>query len=42
MLVQTIYNLVDAIWISGLGVDALAAIGFVFSLLFMAIAISAG
>ncbi|KAB3547987.1 MAG: MATE family efflux transporter, partial [ANME-2 cluster archaeon] len=27
MSAQTIYNLVDAIWVSGLGADALAAIG---------------
>jgi len=42
MSVQTIYNLVDAIWVSGLGADALAAIGFVFPFYFMAMGISTG
>ncbi|MBK5190756.1 MAG: MATE family efflux transporter [Methanosarcinales archaeon] len=42
MSVQTIYNLVDAIWVSGLGVDALAGIGFVFPFFFMAMALSNG
>ena len=42
MSVQTLYNLVDAIWVSGLGADALAAIGFVFPFFFMAIALSTG
>ena len=30
MSVQTIYQLVDTFWVSGLGADALAAMGFVF------------
>jgi len=42
MSVQTIYNLVDAFWVSGLGVDALAAIGFVYPFFFMAMALSNG
>ncbi len=42
MSMYTLYNLVDAIWVSGLGADALAAIGFVFPLFFMAIAFSTG
>jgi len=42
MLAQTVYNLVDAIWVSGLGADALAAIGFVFPFFFMAMAVSTG
>jgi putative MATE family efflux protein len=42
MTVQTLYNLVDAIWVSGLGSDALAAVGFVFPLLFMGTAIATG
>jgi putative MATE family efflux protein len=42
MSVQTIYNLVDAVWVSGLGADALAAIGFVFPFFFMAMALSNG
>ena len=42
MSVHTIYNLVDAIWVSGLGADALAAIGFVFPFFFMAMGIATG
>ena len=42
MSVQTIYNLVDAIWVSGLGADALAAIGFVFPFFFLAMGLSNG
>ncbi len=42
MTVQTLYNLVDAIWVSGLGSDALASVGFVFPLLFMGTAIATG
>ncbi|MGB4611036.1 MAG: MATE family efflux transporter, partial [Methanothermobacter thermautotrophicus] len=29
MLLTSIYNLVDAVWVAGLGGEALAAIGFV-------------
>ena len=42
MSIQTLYNLIDALWVSGLGPDALAAVGFVFPFFFMALAISAG
>jgi putative MATE family efflux protein len=42
MTVQTLYNLIDAIWVSGLGSDALASVGFVFPLLFMGTAIATG
>jgi Na+-driven multidrug efflux pump len=28
MLLMSIYNLIDAVWVAGLGGDALAAIGF--------------
>lgn len=42
MLVQTIYNFVDAIWVSGLGTDALSAVGFFFPFFFMTIAIATG
>ncbi|MEA1869633.1 MAG: MATE family efflux transporter [Euryarchaeota archaeon] len=42
MSAQTIYNLVDAVWVSGLGADALAAIGFVFPFFFAAMALSNG
>ena len=34
MSIQTLYNLVDAIWVSGLGADAIAAVGFVFPFFF--------
>ena len=33
MSATTIYNLVDAIWVAGLGPDALAAVGFFFPFL---------
>jgi putative MATE family efflux protein len=42
MSVSTIYNVVDAFWVSGLGADALSAVGFFFPFFFMAIAVSVG
>ena len=42
MSAHTIYNLADAIWVSGLGKGAVAAIGFFFPFFFMAMAISTG
>lgn len=42
MSVQTIYNFVDAIWVSGLGADALSAVGFFFPFFFMIMAIGRG
>ena len=42
MLVQTAYNLFDAIWVAGLGADALAAVGFVFPIFFMALGLANG
>ncbi len=42
MSVQTLYNLVDAVWVAGLGADALAAIGFAFPFFFAAMALSNG
>ena len=42
MSVQTIYNFVDAIWVSGLGADALSAVGFFFPFFFMTMAIATG
>jgi putative MATE family efflux protein len=42
MSIQTLYNLVDTFWVSGLGADALAAIGFVFPFFFAIIALSNG
>ncbi len=42
MSVQTLYNLVDSIWVSGLGSESLAAIGFVFPFFFMVMALAGG
>ena len=42
MSLHIIYNLVDAIWVSGLGADALSAVGFFFPFFFVAIAIATG
>lgn len=42
MSVQTIYNFVDAIWVSGLGTGALSAVGFFFPFFFMTMAIATG
>ncbi|OQY08468.1 MAG: MATE family efflux transporter [Marinitoga sp. 4572_148] len=42
MLVQTLYNLVDGIWVAGLGSKALAAIGLFFPIFMIIIALSAG
>jgi 7-cyano-7-deazaguanine synthase len=40
MSVQTIYSFVDAIWVSGLGPDALSAVGFTFPIFFLAMALA--
>lgn len=42
MVLLSLYNVVDAFWVSGLGSDALAAIGFVFPFYFMAIGLANG
>ena len=42
MAIQTIYNLVDAFWVAGLGADAIAATGFVFPFFFLIMALSNG
>lgn len=42
MSIQVIYNLVDAIWVSGLGADALSAVGFFFPLMFLIMGLSNG
>jgi len=42
MSLQTVYNFVDAIWVSGLGADALSAVGFFFPFFFMSMAIARG
>ena len=42
MLLFSLYNIVDAFWVAGLGSDALAAVGFVFPLFFIALGIANG
>lgn len=42
MTVQTIYNVVDAFWVSGLGADELAAVGFYFPFYILSMAIGMG
>ena len=42
MSVQTIYSLADALWVSGLGPDALAAVGLFFPFFFIMLAIATG
>ena len=42
MVVQTLYTVVNRIWVSGLGVDPAAAVGFAFPFLFMGTAIATG
>jgi putative MATE family efflux protein len=42
MIVQTLYNLINRIWVSGLGTEAAAAVGFAFPLLFMGTALATG
>ena len=42
MSVQTIYSIIDTYWVSGLGADALAAMGFVFPFFFISMALSNG
>ena len=42
MSFQTLYNLADAIWVSGRGPDSLSAVGFTFPFFFLAMAIANG
>jgi len=42
MSVHTLYTFIDAIWVSGLGADALSAVGFFFPFLFMLMALATG
>ena len=42
MVAQSVNNLVDAMWVSGLGRDALAAVGLFFPLFFIIIGVSSG
>lgn len=42
MSVQNIYQLIDTYWVSGLGADAMAAMGFVFPFFFVSMALRTG
>jgi putative MATE family efflux protein len=42
MSFQTLYNLADAIWVSGRGPDSLSAVGFTFPFFFLAMALANG
>ncbi len=42
MLVQALYNLVDGIWVAGIGTDALAAIGLFFPTFMIILALATG
>ncbi|MDI3502916.1 MAG: hypothetical protein PWR13_922 [Archaeoglobi archaeon] len=42
MLLQTIYNFADAVWVSGLGYEALSAIGLFFPVFMLVISVSSG
>ena len=42
MILMTLYNLVNAVWVAGLGGDALAAVGFVTPLFMILIGLSNG
>ena len=42
MLTHTLYNIVDGIWVAGLGADALAAIGLFFPIFMVIISLAAG
>lgn len=42
MIAQSANNLIDAVWVAGLGTDALAAVGFVFPLFFIVIGVGNG
>ncbi|MFO7618299.1 MAG: MATE family efflux transporter [Thermoplasmata archaeon] len=42
MTIQTLYNLVDAFWVSGLGANALSAVGLFFPFFFMVMALATG
>ncbi len=42
LFVQSIYNLVDAVWVAGLGADALSAIGMFFPVFMIIMALASG
>lgn len=42
LIAQSANNLIDAVWVAGLGADALAAVGFVFPMFFILIGVGNG
>lgn len=42
MVISTMYNVVDAFWVSGLGADPLSAVGFFFPFFFIGISVAIG
>ncbi len=42
MLINAVYNIVDGIWVAGLGADALAAVGLFFPFFMIVVALGAG
>ena len=42
MIAQSANNLIDAVWVAGLGSEALAAVGFIFPLFFILIGFGNG
>ena len=42
MMLLSVYNLIDAVWVAGLGSDALAAVGFTMPLIIMVIGLGNG
>ena len=42
MLSQSLYNLVDGIWVAGLGADSLAAVGLFFPFFWIVMALGSG
>ncbi|HNQ32752.1 MAG TPA: MATE family efflux transporter, partial [Methanoculleus sp.] len=42
MTLMTLYSVVDAFWVAGLGADALAAVGFSFPLFIITIGLASG
>ncbi|MBC7318940.1 MATE family efflux transporter, partial [Candidatus Bipolaricaulota bacterium] len=42
MFVQSLYNVVDAVWVSGLGSEALAAVGLFFPFMMVMMALATG
>jgi putative MATE family efflux protein len=42
LMIQTLNNVIDAVWVTGLGPNALAALGVVFPIFFILIAIGSG